>query len=99
MTSEDLVVGLDLGTTKICAIIGGINENGMIEILGVGTTPSKGLRRGVIVNIESTVKSIVNAVESAELMSGREVDGVFSGVAGSHIEGINSRDSKINETR
>ena len=91
MTSEDLVVGLDIGTTKICAIIGGINENGMIEILGVGTTPSKGLRRGVIVNIESTVKSIVTAVESAELMSGREITGVFSGIAGNHIEGINSR--------
>ena len=91
MATDDLIVGLDIGTTKICAIIGGLNENGMIEILGVGTTPSKGLRRGVIVNIDSTVKSIINAVESAELMSGREISGVYAGIAGNHIEGINSR--------
>ena len=91
MAIDDVVVGLDIGTTKICAIIGQVDEKGMLEIIGVGTTPSKGLRRGVVVNIESTVKSILNAVESAELMSGREIQGVYAGVAGSHIEGINSR--------
>ena len=91
MPSDDLIVGLDIGTTKICAIIGQVNQNRMIEIIGVGNTPSKGLRRGVVVNIEQTVKTILKAVETAELMSGREVSGVFAGIAGSHITGINSR--------
>ncbi len=91
VASEELIVGLDIGTTKVCAIIGEFNETGQLEIIGVGTTPSRGLRRGVVINIESTVKSIQNAVESAELMSGREVHGVYTGVAGGHIEGINSR--------
>jgi len=91
VTPTELIVGLDIGTTKVCAIIGEINETGQLEIIGVGTTPSRGLRRGVVINIESTVKSIQNAVESAELMSGREVHGVYTGVAGGHIEGINSR--------
>jgi cell division protein FtsA len=91
LASDDLIVGLDMGTTKICAIIGQVDENGSLEIIGVGTTPSRGLRRGVVVNIESTVKSILDAIESAEMMSGREVSSVFTGIAGSHIEGINSR--------
>jgi cell division protein FtsA len=91
LPQEDLIVGLDIGTTKICAIIGQIDGSGRLEIIGVGTTRSKGLRRGVVINIESTVKSILSAIEAAELMSGREIQGVFTGVAGSHIEGINSR--------
>ena len=88
---DDLLVGLDIGTTKVCAVIGQYSESGQIEITGVGTTPSKGLRRGVVINIEATVRSILNAVESAEMMSGREVHGVYTGIAGGHIEGINSR--------
>ncbi|HUV07709.1 MAG TPA: cell division protein FtsA [Spirochaetia bacterium] len=91
MTQDDLVVGLDIGTTKICAIIGQFDAKGTLEIVGVGTTRSRGLRRGVVVNIEATVKSIISAIEAAELMSGREIQGVFAGIAGSHIEGINSR--------
>jgi cell division protein FtsA len=91
LPTDDLIVGLDIGTTKICAIIGQVNQNRMIEIIGVGKTPSKGLRRGAVVNIEQTVKTILKAVETAELMSGREVSGVFAGIAGSHIQGINSR--------
>ncbi len=91
MPQEDLIVGLDIGTTKICAIIGQVDGNGKLEIIGVGTTRSKGLRRGVVINIEATVKCILSAIEAAELMSGREIQGVFTGVAGSHIEGINSR--------
>ena len=61
MPSEDLIVGLDIGTTKICSIIGQVNQNRMIEIIGVGRTPSKGLRRGVVVNIEQTVKSVLSS--------------------------------------
>ncbi|NOY10044.1 MAG: cell division protein FtsA [Spirochaetes bacterium] len=91
MNQETMVVGLDIGTTKVCAIIGQYNENGMMEITGVGTTPSRGLRRGVVINIELTVKSVLNAIEAAEMMSGREVHDVYTGIAGGHIEGINSR--------
>jgi cell division protein FtsA len=91
LAGEDLIVGLDIGTTKVCVIIGQFNDNGQLEITGVGTTPSRGLRRGVVINIETTVRSIAAAVESAEMMSGREVISVYTGIAGGHIEGINSR--------
>ncbi len=91
MTAEELIVGLDIGTTKVAVIIGQYNDNGRLEITGVGTTPSRGLRRGVVINIESTVRSILNAVEAAEMMSGREVSAVYTGIAGGHVEGINSR--------
>jgi cell division protein FtsA len=91
LPSENLIVGLDIGTTKVCAVIGEYNENGMLEITGVGVSPSFGLRRGVVINIESTLKSVTAAVEAAELMSGREVQNVYTGIAGGHIEGINSR--------
>jgi cell division protein FtsA len=89
--SSPLVIGLDIGTTKICAIAGEINESGTIDIIGVGKAHSRGLRKGVVINIESTVKSIIAAVEAAEMMSGREVSDVYTGLGGSNIEGINSR--------
>ena len=82
MAGEDLVVGLDIGTTKVCVVVGEYNENGQLEIIGVGTTPSRGLRRGVVINIETTVRSIATAVEAAEMMSGREVPAVYTGIAG-----------------
>jgi cell division protein FtsA len=88
---DDVIVGLDIGTTKVCAIIGRVNEYHGIDVIGVGTSPSRGLRKGVVVNIESTVNSIVTAVEKAELMAGVEVRSVYAGIAGGHIEGINSR--------
>jgi cell division protein FtsA len=88
---DQLVVGLDIGTTKICVIVGSKNEEGMIEIIGLGTSPSKGLRKGVVVNIDSTVESIKKAVEEAELMAGCEVTSVFAGIAGGHIKSLNSR--------
>ena len=88
---EDKIVGLDIGTTKICAVIGERNEMGVIEILGVGTSPSVGMRRGVVVNVEATIKSITEAIEAAEVMSGQEVHSCWIGIGGNHIEGINSR--------
>jgi len=88
---DGIIVGLDIGTTKVCSVIGRINEYGSIDILGVGTSPSKGLRKGVVVNIESTVNSVATAIEKAELMAGVEVKSVYAGIAGGHIEGINSR--------
>jgi len=86
---EELIVGLDLGTTKICAVVGEVTSEG-INIVGVGTYPSIGLRGGVVVNIEQTVQSIRKAVEEAELMAGCEISSVFAGVAGSHVQSLNS---------
>ncbi len=86
-----MIVGLDIGTSKTCAVIGEYNENGILEITGVGVAQSTGLRRGVVVNIEATMQSVSKAIEAAELMSGREVKDCFVGVAGANVEGINSR--------
>jgi len=85
------VVGLDIGTTKVCAIIGERMENGNLEITGVGVSPSTGLRKGVVVNIEATLRSVAAAIEAAEMMSGREVHTCWTGIGGAHIEGLNSR--------
>lgn len=87
---EEIVVGLDIGTTKICAVVGEISGD-EINIVGIGTHPSIGLRKGVVVNIESTVESIKKAVEEAELMAGCEISSVYAGIAGGHITGFNSR--------
>ncbi len=88
---EDIIVGLDIGTTKTCAVIGFLNENNQVEVAGVGVAPSKGLKNGVIVNIDNTSASIVKAIEDAELMAGYEVNSVFVGISGQHIKGENSR--------
>ncbi len=87
---EEIVVGLDIGTTKICAVVGEVSGND-INIIGIGTHPSVGLRKGVVVNIESTVQSIKKAIEDAELMAGCEISSVYAGIAGGHITGFNSR--------
>jgi cell division protein FtsA len=88
---NDVLVGLDIGTTKVTAVIAEYDENDQLQIIGVGTAPSTGLRRGVVVNIEATLKSVDEAVETAEQMAGREVQSVVTGIAGGHIEGLNSR--------
>ncbi|OGP32316.1 MAG: cell division protein FtsA [Deltaproteobacteria bacterium GWC2_42_11] len=87
---DNLIVGLDIGTTKICVIVGELKEDGGIEIIGIGSHPSRGLRKGVVVNIETTVQSIKRAVEEAELMAGCEINTVYTGIAGGHIKGFNS---------
>ena len=87
---ENLVVGLDIGTTKICAIVGNLTDEGL-DIVGIGTSPSKGLRKGVVINIESTVEAIRTALQEAELMAGCEIKSVFVGIAGGHIKGANSQ--------
>jgi len=86
---ENLIVGLDIGTTKICAIVGEINDGG-VDIVGIGTHSSKGIRKGVVINIDATVESIRKAVEEAELMAGAEITSVYCGIAGNHIRGFNS---------
>ena len=90
MSKSELIVGLDIGTTKICAVVGEPSENGGMDIVGIGTSPSTGLRKGVVVNIEQTVQSIKRALEEAELMAGCEIRSVYAGIAGSHIKGFNS---------
>ena len=85
---HNLIIGLDIGTTKICAIVGEINPTSGVEVLGVGTYPSNGLKRGVVVNIEKTIQSIKNAVQEAEHMAGCEIQTVFAGIAGGHIKGM-----------
>ena len=87
---ENLIVGLDIGTTKICAIVGNLTDDGL-DIVGIGTSPSKGLRKGVVINIESTVEAIKTALQEAELMAGCEIKSVFVGIAGGHIKGANSQ--------
>ncbi len=89
MAKAELIVGLDIGTTKICAVVGEATPEG-VDIVGIGTSPSTGLRKGVVVNIEQTVQSIKKALEEAELMAGCEIRSVYAGIAGSHIKGFNS---------
>ncbi len=85
-----MIVGLDIGTSKVVAIVGEIGPEGDIEIVGIGSHPSKGMKKGVVVNIESTVQSIQRAVEEAELMAGCQIHSVYVGIAGSHIRSLNS---------
>jgi cell division protein FtsA len=97
----NIIVGLDVGTTKVCAIVGEESSNG-IEIIGIGSAPSRGLRKGVVVNIESTVQSIRKAIAEAELMAGCEINRVYAGISGGHIRAFNShgviavKDGEIN---
>jgi len=87
--SKEIIVGLDIGTTKICAVVGEVRPDG-IEIIGMGSHPSEGLRKGVVINIEQTVNSIKEAVEEAETMAGCEISSVYTGIAGGHLKGFNS---------
>ena len=86
---DDPIVGLDIGTTKICAVVADCTESG-VDIIGIGTHPSRGLRKGVVVDIDATVNSIKSAVEEAELMADCEITSVYAGIAGGHIRGFNS---------
>lgn len=98
---KQLLVGLDIGTSKIVALVGEITPEGTVDVIGIGTHPSKGLKKGVVINIESTVQSIQRAIEEAELMAGCEIRSAYTGIAGSHIRSLNShgivavRDSEV----
>ena len=87
---RNLIVGLDIGTSKVVAIVGEMTNDRQIEVIGIGSHPSRGLKKGVVVNIESTVQSIQRAVEEAELMAGCEIHAVYAGIAGSHVRSLNS---------
>ncbi len=90
MKNQHLIVGLDIGTHKIACVVAEISPDGKIDVIGIGTHPSRGLRKGVVVNIDSTVESIRLALQEAELMAGVEIKSVYTGIAGSHIHGHNS---------
>jgi len=85
-----IIVGLDIGTSKIVALVAEINADNDVEIIGIGTSPSRGLKKGVVVNIEATVDSIQRAINEAEMMSDIQINTVFAGIAGSHISSMNS---------
>lgn len=88
--SSNMIVGLDIGTSKVVAIVGDIKEDGSLDIVGIGSHRSRGLKKGTVVNIESTVESIQRAVEEAELMAGCQIQSVYAGIAGSHVRSMNS---------
>ncbi|MBO0795259.1 MAG: cell division protein FtsA [Ktedonobacteraceae bacterium] len=88
---ERVIVGIDVGTTKICVLVGELDRDGKLNIVGVGTCPSQGLRRGVVVNIEETVTSIAAALDRAERLSGKKIDAAYVGIAGNHIDSENSK--------
>ena len=100
---DEIIVGLDIGTTKIAAIVGEVTEDGT-DIIGIGTAASKGLRKGVVVNIDATVKAIKSAIVEAENMAGCEISTVYASISGGHIRGLNShgvvavKDKEIRET-
>ena len=89
-TENNMIVGLDIGTSKVATVVGDVGEDNQVEIVGVGSHPSRGLKKGVVVNIESTVQAIQRSIEEAELMAGCQIHSVYTGIAGSHIRGMNS---------
>ena len=89
-SDKQVIVGLDIGTSKVLALVGEITAEATIEVIGMGSQPSRGLKKGVVVNIESTVQSIQRAVEEAELMADCEINSVYTGIAGSHVRSLNS---------
>ena len=101
---DNMIVGLDIGTSKVVAIVGQITEEGVVEVVGLGSQPSRGMKKGVVVDIEATVRSIQRAVEEAELMAGCQIHSVYAGIAGSHIRAFNShgmvaiRDREVMQT-
>ncbi len=90
MQNDNIIVGLDIGTSKVVAIVGQLNDEGRMDVVGIGSHKSNGLKKGVVVNIESTIQSIQRAVEEAELMAGCQITSVYAGIAGSHIRSLNS---------
>ena len=90
-TKESIVVGLDIGTNKVACVVGERNGLGGVDIIGIGTAPSTGLRKGVVINIEDTNRSIRSAIDEAEMMSGVEISTVYAGIAGGHIRSLNSQ--------
>ena len=89
-TKNDIFIGLDVGTTKVVALVGAVDDRGSLEIIGIGSHASSGLKRGMVVNIDATVDSIKRAIEEAELMAGCKINSAYIGISGSHIRSLNS---------
>ena len=87
--TQTIITGLDVGTTKVCAVIGEVTATG-VDVIGIGQHPSRGLRKGVVANVESTVEAVKRAIAEAEQAAGVEVDAVYVSIGGGHIRGINS---------
>ena len=85
------VVGLDIGTHKVCAIVAQVTDEDRLDVIGIGQAESKGVRKGVVINLEATIDSVKRVVEEAELMAGVEIGSAYVGLAGSHVRGFNSR--------
>jgi cell division protein FtsA len=102
--NKDLIVGIDIGTSKVVTLVGEVSSDGILNVIGFGSHPSQGLKRGVVVNIESTVQSIQRSVEDAESMVGCDIFSAYTGIAGSHIRSINShgivaiRDQEVSQS-
>ena len=88
---EEIVVGIDVGTTKVCTLVGRVEDEGKLRILGVGVEPSNGIRKGVIVDLEAASQAITRSVERAEQTSGLEITSALVSLAGAHVSSINSR--------
>ena len=91
MTKDELIVGLDIGTSKVCTVVGELNENDQIEIVGIGKNPSLGIKKGVIIDLDQAIQSIKQSIESAERMSGIRINSTFVSIAGNHISSLNSK--------
>ena len=91
MGRDDIVVGLDMGSGKVCTVIGELGENDQIEIIGIGTAPSLGIRKGVIIDLDQAIQSAKESIESAERMAGIRINSAFVSIAGSHITSVNSK--------
>ena len=91
MGTDEIVVGLDIGSGKVCTVIGELGEDDQIEIIGIGTSPSLGIRKGVIIDLEQAIQSAKESIESAERMAGIRINSAFVSIAGSHISSINSK--------
>src|SRR5438128_7591007 len=90
-TEEKYIVALDIGTSKVCALVGEINDRGQVELIGKGTSPMKGTRRGNIINLDQAIDAVKKAVDEAEVMAGLQIESAYVGVAGDHIRSVNSR--------
>jgi cell division protein FtsA len=91
MERDEMVVGLDIGTGKVCTVVGELGEDNQIEIIGIGTSPSLGVKKGVIINLDQAIQSVKQSIESSERMAGTRIDSVFVSIAGSHITSVNSK--------
>ena len=89
--NERYIVGLDIGTSKVCTVVGEVSDGGGLDVIGIGMSESKGLKRGVVVSLEAAVDSIKKSVDQAELMAGVEIGSAHLAVSGPHIKGFNSR--------